>query len=78
MSARQHDRLATELTEEREARLHQMSIRQRERLEEERIRQTGKREREPLSQLMNQSSVQVNINFYAHFVTLISPRCPTC
>ena len=56
MSAPQRNRLATELTKEREARLRQMNIHQHEQLEEERIHQTGEREREPSSQLVNQSS----------------------
>ena len=79
MSVHQRDRLATELTEEREARLRQMSIRQCERLEEERIRQTGEREKEPSSQLVNQSSIQVKMRtFHGHFATLTSPRRSTC
>ena len=72
MTARQHDKLATELTEEREARLHQMSIHQSERLEEERKRQIG----EGKESLMNQCSVQAKMrSFHAHFAALTSPRC---
>ena len=72
MSMRQHDRLATESSEEREARL----CHRREQLEEQRVHQ---RERACSSQLIRQPSVQAKMRtFHAHFATLTSPRCSTC
>ena len=81
------DRLATESAEEREARLQQMSTRQRERLavetnqqREDRLQHASERDREQ-SQLVlfEQRSVQVKMRrFHTHFASMNSSRCSTC
>ena len=75
MSTLQRDGLASESTEDREARLRRMGTRQHEQQEEERVCQPVTKEREPLSHLGTQSSVQATMRtFHGPFANLTSPR----
>ena len=82
------DRLAVESPEEREARLRQMSIHQRQRLtvetvEEREVRLQRARQRErdirTCGEQTSQPSVQEKMRrFHSHIASLTSPKCSTC
>ena len=79
------DSNSSETTEQRQARLRQMSSRQRDRLASESMEERDERldeqrlhqeERESSSQLVSNSSVQMKMRtFHSRFATLTSPKC---
>ena len=84
LSARQHERLATESAEEREARLGDLSARRHERavtrLEQQQQR-SHQIEREASGELLNHVTISPSKDegiFHAHFSALMSPTCSTC